>query len=130
MNPQISAIIAGLDFIEGHLCIPITVGDIADAAGYSLFHFIRTFNKIVKHTPYDYLMRRRLSLAAMLLFETNERVLDIGLTCQFESHEGFTRAFGRVFGMPPIVWREIKTLDRRLLMPASVSYTHLRAHET
>jgi AraC family transcriptional regulator len=118
MNPQISAIIAGLGFLEGHLCHPITVGDIADAAGYSLFHFIRTFNKIVRHTPYDYLMRRRLSHAAMLLFESDERVLDIALTCQFESHEGFTRAFGRLFGMTPTTWRENNFPDQRLLMPA------------
>ena len=118
MNLQISASIAGLDFIEGHLCQPISVGNIAEAAGYSLFHFIRTFNKVVRHTPYDYLMRRRLSHAARLLLDTDDRVLDIALSCQFESHEGFTRAFGRVFGMPPTVWREKETPDLRLLMLA------------
>jgi len=118
MNPQISAINAGLEFIEKHLCQPISVGDIAYAAGYSLFHFIRTFNKIVRHTPYDYLMRRRLSHAARLLLDTDDRVLDIALTCQFDSHEGFTRAFGRLFGMPPTMWRKNNFPDRRLLMPA------------
>lgn len=118
MNPQIKAIAAALDYIEGHLCEPITVGDIADAAGYSLFHFIRTFNKIIGHTPYDYLMRRRFSHAAELLFKTESRVLDIALTCQFDSHEGFTRAFRRLFGIPPITWRERKTSDWRVLIPA------------
>jgi len=59
MDPQTERILAALGYIEQHLCEPIMVSDIARAAGYSLFHFIRTFNKIVRHTPYDYLMRRR-----------------------------------------------------------------------
>ncbi len=118
MNPQINAVAAGIAFIEGYLCQKITVGDIADAAGYSLFHFIRTFNKIVHHTPYDYLMRRRISHAAELLLDTDDRVLDIALDCQFDSHEGFTRAFGRLFGMTPSMWRKNNFPDRRLLIPA------------
>ena len=118
MNPQTEAIAAGLSFIEHHLCDPIYVGDIANAAGYSLFHFIRTFNKIVRHTPYDYLIRRRLSHAARLLLDTDTRVLDIALACQFDSHEGFTRAFGSLFGMPPTAWRHNQLPDRRCIMPA------------
>jgi AraC family transcriptional regulator len=118
MNPQTEAIAAGLSFIEHHLCDPISVGDIADASGYSLFHFIRVFNKIVRHAPYDYLIRRRLSRASRLLLETDARVLEIGLSCQFDSHEGFTRAFGRLFGMPPTTWRDNQLPDRRCIMPA------------
>ena len=30
--------------------------DVADAINFSLFHFSHTFNKIVHHTPYDYLI--------------------------------------------------------------------------
>jgi AraC family transcriptional regulator len=118
MKPQSEAIAASLEFIESHLCAPLTVGHIAEAAGYSLFHFIRTFNRVVRHTPYDYLMRRRLSHAAVLLLETEALVLDIALDCQFETHEGFTRAFGRMFGVPPTTWREGGFRDRRCLMPA------------
>ena len=118
MKPQTEAIALSLNFIESHLCAPITVGEIAEAAGYSLFHFIRTFNSVLRHTPYDYLMRRRLSHGALLLLETDAQVLDIALSCQFETHEGFTRAFGRLFGVPPITWREQGFMDRRCLMSA------------
>jgi AraC-like DNA-binding protein len=118
MNPQTRAIAAALDFIEGHLCEPVTVGDIANAAGYSLFHFIRIFNKLVRHTPYDYLIRRRLSVGAEQLLRTDAQVLEIALACQFDSHEGFTRAFGKLFGMPPSTWRENGFQDLRRMMPA------------
>jgi len=117
MNPQTEAITAALKYIEGHLCDPISLEDIANAAGYSVFHFIRTFNKIVRHTPYDYLVRRRLTCAAEMLLERDARILDIALTCQFDSHEGFTRAFGRLFRMPPTTWRENRHRDRRFMMP-------------
>ena len=117
MTPQTEAITAALAYIEVHLCEPISLEDIANAAGYSLFHFIRTFNKIVRHTPYDYLVRRRLSYAAEMLLVEDEKVLDIALTCQFESHEGFTRAFGRLFKMPPTTWREYQHRDQRSMMP-------------
>jgi len=117
MTSQTEAITAALNFIETHLCEPVRVGDIAQAAGYSVFHFIRTFNGVVRHTPYDYLMRRRLSHGALLLLNTDARVLDIALACQFESHEGFTRAFGRMLGLTPSAWREHGFADQRFLMP-------------
>ena len=117
MTPQIEAISAALTYIEEHLFEPISLEDIASSAGYSLFHFIRTFNKIVRHTPYDYLVRRRLSHAAEMLLEGDEKVLDIALACQFDSHEGFTRAFGRLFKMPPTTWRENHHRDQRYIMP-------------
>lgn len=118
MSEKIRAICAALEYIEAQLKEPITVADIAAAAGYSLYHFIRTFNQTVQHTPYDYLMRRRLSEAAGELLSKKCRVIDIALDFQFNSHETFTRGFGRIFGMPPTQWREAGFSDYRFLMPA------------
>ena len=43
----------------------------------------------------------RLSRAAVRLREGNVRVIDVALDFVFESHEGFTRAFSRQFGINP-----------------------------
>lgn len=118
MNERVQAIHTAIEFIEGRLTEPLAVAEIAATAGYSLYHFIRTFNQIVQHTPYDYLMRRRLSAAALELVNSERRVIDIALDYQFNNHETFTRAFGRVFGMPPMRWREQGIADHRFLMPA------------
>jgi AraC family transcriptional regulator len=118
MDERLQAIYAAIRFVEDHLQEPITVADLAAAAGYSLYHFIRTFNQTVQRTPYDYLMRRRLSEAARELLSGEHRVIDIAFDFQFNNHETFTRAFGRVFGMPPSHWRERNYADPRLLMPA------------
>lgn len=118
MNERLQAIHTAIKFIEGNLVKPIAVADIAAAAGYSLYHFIRSFNQAVRHTPYDYLMRRRLSEAARQLLASERRVIDIAIDFQFNNHETFTRAFKRLFGIPPSRWRELGIDDHRILMPA------------
>jgi AraC family transcriptional regulator len=105
-----------LDFVEDNLKEEVAVADMADAAGYSLYHFCRTFNGIVHHTPYDYLMRRRLSESARDLVETDRRIIDIAFEYRFNSPETFSRAFKRMFGVQPSQWRERRRIDERFLM--------------
>jgi len=117
MPSQLPAICAAIEFVEKNLRADITVADIAAAAGYSLYHFIRTFNQTVQHTPYDYLMRRRLSAAAGTLLENDHRILDIAVEYQFKNHETFSRAFKRMFGIQPSQWRERGFVPYQSLMP-------------
>jgi AraC family transcriptional regulator len=114
---QIDAIEQAIDFIEANLCEEIGVADMAAAVGYSLYHFCRTFNQVARHTPYDYLIRRRLAEAARALLQSDQRVGNIGADYYFNSPETFARAFRRVFGMLPTEWRRHGTLDPHLLMP-------------
>ncbi len=113
---QIASICRALDFVEAHLKEEITVADMADAAGYSLYHFCRMFNSLVHHTPYDYLMRRRLSESARDLVESDKRIIDIAFDYRFNSPETYSRAFKRMFGTQPSQWKELGWLDERFLM--------------
>ena len=124
MSEQLQAIHTALQYIEDHLHDEIAVADIAAATGYSLYHFIRTFNQAVHHTPYDYLMRRRLSEAACTLLDSDDRIIDIALDYQFNNHETFSRAFKRMFDTQPSQWREVGRIPRRSLMPA-LTLAHL-----
>ncbi|MCA9976357.1 MAG: AraC family transcriptional regulator [Anaerolineales bacterium] len=111
-------------FIENHLQENIKVADMADAAGYSLFHFCRTFNKIVHHSPYDYLIRRRLSESARLLLETDQRITDIAFIFQFNSLETYSRAFKRLFHQLPSEWKKENSQHAYRIMPRLTS-SHL-----
>jgi AraC family transcriptional regulator len=113
---SLTAICRALDFVEANLREEIAVADMADAAGYSLYHFCRTFNGLVHHTPYDYLMRRRLSESARELVETDKRIIDIAFDYRFNSPETYSRAFKRMFGTQPSQWKEHGWPDRRFLM--------------
>jgi AraC family transcriptional regulator len=119
---QLAVIGEALDFVERSLKRDIGVADIADASGYSLYHFCRVFNSLVHHTPYDYLMRRRLSQSALLLVETDWNIVDIAFEYQFNSHETYSRAFKRMFGVPPSQYRALNAdrggkPERGLWMP-------------
>jgi AraC family transcriptional regulator len=117
IEANIVSISRAIDFIEQNLREEIVLADVAEAAFYSLFHFCRMFNSIVHHTPYDYLMRRRLSESARELIYTKKKIIEIAFEYQFNSPETYTRAFKRMFSMQPSQWRKRGTLPVRSLMP-------------
>ena len=121
---NIQTMIEALDYIEQHLTAEIQVADIAAAVSYSLYHFCRVFNQVVHHTPYDYVMRRRLSEAARALVESDTRIIDVAYDAGFGSPEAFSRAFKRLLGVQPYQWRKRGHLDRRRLC-SPVTRAHL-----
>jgi AraC family transcriptional regulator len=124
----IECALQAIDFIEEHLREDVGVGDIADAVGYSLYHFSRTFNATVQHTPYDYLMRRRLSESACDLIATDRLIIEIAYDYCFANPETYTRAFRRMFGSLPSIVRSRGWLPYRRAMPRLTS-AHL-VHRT
>ncbi len=121
---DLEPIYRAIEFIEAHLCEDVTVADMASAAGFSLYHFIRTFNRVTRHTPYGYLMRRRMAEAARKLVSSDSRVVEIALDYQFNNHESFSRTFKRMFGLQPVQWRERRILPPHVLIPA-FTYAYL-----
>jgi AraC-like DNA-binding protein len=122
---RLDVIAGAIDAIEARLCEPLAVAQMADLAAYSLYYFCRAFSKSTRHSPHDYLIRRRLSAAAYDLIDSRCQIADIAFTYQFASHEGFTRAFGRVFGTTPIEARRQGQVLRWRCMPR-LSLDHLR----
>lgn len=114
-----------IDFVEEHLRDDIAVRDMADAVSLSVYYFCRSFNQATHHTPYDYLMRRRVAEAARDLLQTDRKIIEITFDYQFNNPETFSRAFKRVFGMQPNQWRKQGRLDRRLIMPR-LTLAHLQ----
>jgi AraC family transcriptional regulator len=89
------------EFIEAHLDEPISLHELSTAAGYSMYHAARVFKEITGRSPFEYIRLRRLSSAAMRLQDGNARVIDVAFDFVFDSHEGFTRAFTKQFGVAP-----------------------------
>jgi AraC family transcriptional regulator len=114
---NLTSILRAIEFIEDHLQSELCIADVAEAVSYSVFHFCRMFNVMAHHSPYDYLIRRRLSEAGRALVETDQKIIDIALDFQFNNPETFSRAFRRMFGMQPRQWRTEGRLDRRMLLP-------------
>ncbi len=105
--------------IHARLCERITLKQLASAAGYSPYHSARMFRELTGKTPFDYIRALRLSRAALRLRDEGGRVLDVALDFVFDSHEGFTRAFSRQFGLPPKRYSR-QTPPIPLFMPSNV----------
>lgn len=118
MCDQVAPIFQAIEFIESHLQEDINVAQIAEAAGYSLFHFMRKFNQMVHHTPYDYLMRRRLTEAAEQLIHGDRRIIDIAQDYCFNDQETFSRVFRKMFQITPSQCRKEKGIALQNLLRA------------
>ena len=117
----LDTILLALDHIETHLGSPLRVADVAAAVGYSVYHFCRTFNQVTHHTPYDYIVRRRLAQAAGALLDSDpggrRNTLDVALEYGFNGPETFSRAFRRAYGISPRQARKAGRVDAWRTMP-------------
>ncbi|BBF43405.1 transcriptional regulator, AraC family [Lachnospiraceae bacterium KM106-2] len=95
-----------LDYIEENIKQDISLYEIAGVAGYSVPQFYRLFKRVTGDTVGEYLMRRKMSKAAITLKETKQTIAEIAFQYGFESHDVFTRAFTRVYGMTPSKYRQ------------------------
>ncbi len=89
------------DYIEKHINEPISLNQLAGVSGYSHWHSERIFKELTGKSPFDYIRSLRLSKAALVLRDEKIKVIDVAFDFVFDSHEGFTKAFSREFGMPP-----------------------------
>lgn len=93
-----------IDYIEEHLQEEITVDQLAVIAGFSSYHYYRVFNAYVGLPVMEYIRRRRLAYAAAELAR-GRRIVDIALDYGFDTHNGFAKAFRKVYGCSPETYR-------------------------
>lgn len=91
-----------LRHIEAHLDAPLSVGSLAEIAGFSPFHFARLFASQIGESPMGFVRRRRMHLAVRRLGEDPPPdLVQLAFDCGFESQEAFTRAFKQSLGVSP-----------------------------
>lgn len=83
----------------------ISVEDVAANAGFSIDYFNRIFLTHTGFTVTAYMNYVRLKNATILLRTTNKSVLEIALEIGYDSHEGFTKAFKKKYGVTPTEYR-------------------------
>lgn len=83
----------------------VSMAELAQGAGVHPVHLARVFRQHVGCTPGDYLRRRRLERAAVLLRETRWPLSDIALHCGFGDQSHFANAFKRYSGATPREYR-------------------------
>lgn len=99
-----------LDYIEMNLVGEIELKEIAQCACCSSHQFQRMFSFITNVSLAEYIRRRRLTLAAIELQNSDMRVVDIAIKYGYESPVSFARAFQSLHGVNPAMAREEGTV--------------------
>lgn len=90
-----------IDYIERVLNDEIDEKQVAYLSGYSFAMFSRLFSILTDMTLSEYIRNRRLSEAAILLRETDKKIIDIAMNYGYESPDSFTTAFKNIHGYTP-----------------------------
>lgn len=95
-----------LEFIENNICEDVDPQTVADYCGVSLSSLQKLFRLALHRSVKDYILRRRISLAAKDILKTDMKMIDIAYKYQFGSPENFARAFKKVWKLPPTEYKK------------------------
>jgi AraC family transcriptional regulator len=94
-----------LDYIHDHLEQDIKLADLAVLLDMSQFHFSHVFKQAIGISPYQYLLQQRIERAKQLLKESDCSIMEIALSCGFNSHSHLSKQFRQLTGMTPTAYR-------------------------
>jgi AraC-like DNA-binding protein len=115
------------DLADARYPRPLSVDDLARAAGLSRAHFSREFRRTFGESPHAYLLTRRMERAAALLRTTDHSVADICFAVGLQSVGSFTTTFTRLYGLSPTAYRAtFPPASAHALIPTCVLHAYGR----
>jgi AraC-like DNA-binding protein len=125
--PPVRHLLRARDLADARYFEPLTVADLARAAGLSRSHFSLEFRRAFGETPHQYLLTRRLERAAALLRDTDRSVTEICFAVGLAGVGSFTTSFGRLYGLSPQAYRRsFPPALRHVRVPRCMALAHGR----
>ncbi len=101
-----------LEYIEQHLKCEIKTKDVAEACYCSKSTLEKIFRCINRISVHDYVIRRRMMLAAKIIASEQETsLLDVALICGYSTNESFSRSFKSVWNCNPSEFKNNKVFS-------------------
>lgn len=98
-----------LDFIHEHYFEHIDLAQIAKSADIGDRECLRCFQRMIKVSPMQYLIKYRITQGALILSENNTvSIADLSIQCGFDSPSHFSQMFKRFFKCTPREYRNLK----------------------
>ena len=91
--------------VEARLSEDLSLGDLADVAALSRYHFARAFKLKTGLTPFQYVTSRRVARARVLLRATDHGVAKTAREVRLASPSHFRRIFKSAVGLTPSQYR-------------------------
>ncbi len=93
--------VSALEYIEQNLCSHITQEDIASACFCSLSSLQKLWRYCTHSSLKEYISKRRLTKCAEEIARSKLSITEIAMKYQYNSPEVFSRAFTKLWGVPP-----------------------------
>lgn len=88
--------------MEQHIQNPLDAEALAKVSDLSVRQVERLFKKYCHETPSSFYLKMRLDRANQLLTQSSLSVMEVAVTCGFNSAAHFSRVYKQQFGRPPI----------------------------
>ena len=93
------------DYMQGRLGEDIRLKELAEQVHLSRYHFCRAFRLSTGHSPHQWLVRLRMTMAARLLADMRLGITDVALSVGYQTASSFAVAFRNQFGCTPTDYR-------------------------
>lgn len=93
------------DYIDAHLSQPLTLGELAEVAALSEYHFSRMFRLSFGRAPHAWVAEQRLARARLLLRTTSLPLAQIAADCGYANAAHFSHRFRDAHGAAPNAYR-------------------------
>lgn len=93
------------EHLAANISEPISLADLAEAAGLSRMHFAAQFRVATGCRPHDYLLQQRIEQAKQMLASTDMPLVEVALSVGFQTQSHFSTVFKRLAGDTPGRWQ-------------------------
>ena len=95
------------EHLAANFAEPVSLTDLAKAAGLSRMHFAAQFRAATGCRPHDYLLQYRIEQAKQMLIGTEATLVEVALSVGFQTQSHFSTVFKRLAGDTPARWQRI-----------------------
>ena len=95
-----------VEYVAKHYAEPCRVSDLAALVHKSVSQFERVFRTAFGISAAKYVQKIRLQQTCRKLATTDDKIVEIAVSCGFYDHSHFTRCFRATFGMSPGAYRK------------------------
>jgi AraC family transcriptional regulator len=92
-------------YVEANIGANIRAIDLARVSRLSKSHFFRAFRESFGESPMAYVLKQRIRRGQELMRKSQASLCEIALACGMCDQPHFTRAFHRIVGVSPGLWR-------------------------
>ncbi|MCL2659710.1 MAG: diguanylate cyclase [Acidobacteriaceae bacterium] len=101
-----------IEYAHEHLLEDLPVSSLARLTGLGERQFSRRFRISTGMSPCQWILHKRLELAAVLLRDQNLSIAEIAFRTKFADQSHFTRSFHRLFKKTPKVYRSLVSVEQ------------------